>query len=105
MNPTLIYRSLAKAEAEVDALEARCAEAEETEAHLQRDLRAAEAAAGGREDLEAHVVALQERLEETRAERGQLANYKQVRGDPYLTQQASGSCQMKMQTKRGSSIT
>lgn len=39
---------------------------------------AAEAAAADRDELEARVAALQERLEETQAFRGQLANYKQV---------------------------
>lgn len=71
-------RSLAKAEAELQVLEARISEAEEIEASLHQELRVAEAAVADRDDLEASNRALKERLEETRAEQGQLANYKQV---------------------------
>lgn len=71
-------RSVAKAEAEVRTLEVRLADAEEAESALHRDLRAVEAAAADQDELEAKVAALQERLEETRAVQGQLANYKQV---------------------------
>ena len=53
-------------------------EAEETESSLHRDLRVAEQAVADRDDLEAHCAALKDRLEETRAEQGQLANYKQA---------------------------
>ncbi len=70
---------MAKAEAELQVLEARILEAEEVEASLHRDLREAENATADRDDLEAANIALKERLEETRAEQGQLANYKQVR--------------------------
>lgn len=72
------FRSLAKAEAELQVLEARILEAEEVEASLHRELRVAENATADRDGLEAANRALKERLEETRAEQGQLANYKQV---------------------------
>ena len=54
------------------------ADAEETEGALHRDLRAAEAAAADRDELEARMTALQECLEETRAEQSQLSHYKKV---------------------------
>lgn len=71
-------RLLAKAEAELQVLEARLQEAEGIEASLHRELRVAETSVADRDDLEAANRALKERLEETRAEQGQLANYKQV---------------------------
>lgn len=72
-------RAVAKAEAGLQAAEARIAEGEETEANLQRELRIAELAVVDLEEVERHNKALQERLDESRAEHGQLANYKQVR--------------------------
>jgi len=69
---------VAKAEAGLHAAEARLAEGEEAEANLQRELRIAELAVFDREELETHNKALLERLEESRSEHGQLANYKQV---------------------------
>ena len=59
-------------------LEARILDAEEVETSLHRELRDAESAVADRDDLEASNRALKERIEETRAEQGQLANYKQV---------------------------
>ena len=58
------------------------ADAEETEGALHRDLRAAEAAAADRDELEARMSALQECLEETRAEQSQLSHYKKVAPGP-----------------------
>ena len=72
-------RALARAQAEGEVLEARIVEGEEREAHLQSELRAAEAAVADRDGLSVRVAALEERLKETRAEQGQLANYKQAR--------------------------
>ena len=53
--------------------------AESREARLMAELREGEAVAAEREELVAAVAALRERVEESRAERGQLEQYKKVR--------------------------
>lgn len=69
---------------QVDNLERRLSAAEVREARLMAEVREAEAVAAEREELAVAVAALRERLEETRAERGQLEQYKKVRRDSQI---------------------
>ncbi|KAK9917759.1 hypothetical protein WJX75_007885 [Coccomyxa subellipsoidea] len=73
-----LRRSLVRARADAEALEARADAAEAVEAGLQSELRAAEAAGAEAEAAHARCQALEERLSELRAEQGQLATYKEM---------------------------
>ena len=66
------FRSLVRARADAEALEARAHAAEAVEAGLQSELRAAEAAGAEADAALARCQALEERLSELRAE--QVAN-------------------------------
>jgi chromosome segregation ATPase len=66
---------------QVESLEKRLQSAEGREARLMADLREGEAVAAERDELAAAVAALKERVEESRAERGQLEQYKKVSGE------------------------
>lgn len=63
-----LCRSLVRARADAEALEARADAAEAVEAGLQSELRAAEAAGAEAEAAHARCQALEERLSELRAE-------------------------------------
>ncbi|EIE18143.1 hypothetical protein COCSUDRAFT_49368 [Coccomyxa subellipsoidea C-169] len=73
-----LRRSLVRARADAEALEARAHAAEAVEAGLQSELRAAEAAGAEADAALARCQALEERLSELRAEQGQLATYKEM---------------------------
>lgn len=71
-------RSLAASQQEVKSLEGRLSQAEQAEGDAMRAVREAEAAAVDQEGLLLRAAALEDKLKETRAEQGQLENYKQV---------------------------
>mmetsp|Transcript_8068 Transcript_8068/g.23119 ORF Transcript_8068/g.23119 Transcript_8068/m.23119 type:complete len:891 (+) Transcript_8068:228-2900(+) len=69
---------VSRAQAEMEAWERRIKEADDREAALLSDLREAEAVGMERDMLSVRVNALEEKLKESRTDRGQLDNYKQV---------------------------
>lgn len=71
-------RSLATAQQEVKSLEGRLSQAEQAEGDAMRAVREAETAAVDQESLLLRAAALEDKLKESRAEQGQLENYKQV---------------------------
>jgi len=71
-------RSLAASQQEVKSLEGRLSQAEQAEGDATRAVREAEAAAVDQESLLLRAAALEDKLKESRAEQGQLENYKQV---------------------------
>ncbi|CAK0760107.1 hypothetical protein CVIRNUC_002744 [Coccomyxa viridis] len=73
-----LRRSLVRARADAEAMEARAHQAESAEASLAADLRNAEAQSLSNEGLVAKCATLEERLSEMRAEQGQLATYKEM---------------------------
>eukprot|EP00873_Tetraselmis_striata_P035267 jgi/Tetstr1/455531/TSEL_042354.t1 len=75
---TGLTSAVSRTEAEMDTLERRLREAEEREAALAADLREAEAVVAERDMLAVRVNALEEKLNENRAERAQIDQYKQV---------------------------
>ncbi len=64
-------------------LEQRLARAEQSEGDALRELREAEVAAVDQESLLLRAAALEDKLMESRAEQGQLENYKQVRSTAF----------------------
>ena len=66
--PELACRSLARARADAEALEVRCAAAEAAEAAAVTEAGSCEAAVAERDALSARCTALEERLSEMRAE-------------------------------------
>ncbi|KAL0020506.1 hypothetical protein WJX79_001917 [Trebouxia sp. C0005] len=73
-----LQRSLAASQQEVKSLEGRLSQAEQAEGDAMRAVREAEAAAVDQEGLLLRAAALEDKLKETRAEQGQLENYKQL---------------------------
>lgn len=76
---TVDCRALAASQQEVTGLEHRLTKAEQAEGEALRELREAESAAVDQERLLLKLAAVEEKLKESRAEQGQLENYKQVR--------------------------
>lgn len=73
-----LQRSLAASQQEVASLEGRLSQAEQAEGDAMRAVREAEAAAVDQESLLLRAAALEDKLKESRAEQGQLENYKQL---------------------------
>ena len=71
-------RLLAVSQQEVASLEGRLSQAEQAEGDAMRAVREAEAAAVDQEGLLLRAAVLEDKLKESRAEQGQLENYKQV---------------------------
>ena len=71
-------RLLAVSQQELASLEGRLSQAEQAEGDGMRAVREAEAAAVDQEGLLLRAAALEDKLKESRAEQGQLENYKQV---------------------------
>jgi len=69
---------LSRAQAEVQSWERRLREADEREAGLLSDLQEAEAVVAERDLLSARVTALEDKLSDSRMEKGQIDHYKQV---------------------------
>ena len=71
-------RALTSSHQEVTGLEQRLSKAEQSEGEALRELREAESALVDQQALLLRAAALEDKLKESRAEQGQLHNYKQV---------------------------
>ncbi|KAK9867121.1 hypothetical protein WJX84_009347 [Apatococcus fuscideae] len=73
-----LRRSVERLEGDVELLEKRATEAESAEAELLQELKQSESVAADRDMLAARAAALEEKVEEGRVERGQVASLRQL---------------------------